>query len=132
MPRTPTGLMAPPTAFPAPTSARRPAPQPRRHAGWVLAVLVERGGQDLVFTGGYVFGGDDLLHEHADKVVHVVEAVVAKVKGVTAEAGPVGEDDAFGAGARDVDLRADRVGAVTDVDGLGLGNLRGAGEVDVA
>src|SRR5215472_14183626 len=43
------------------------------YAGRVLAVLVERRGQDEVLPRWQVFGGADLLLEHADEVVGIVQ-----------------------------------------------------------
>jgi hypothetical protein len=47
-----------------------------------------------------------------------MEPVVLDVERVPAEPRPVGEQDALGAGCGDVDQRADRIGAVADVDSL--------------
>ena len=47
-----------------------------------------------------------------------MEPVVLDVESVAPEAGPVREEDAFRAGRRDVDERADHERAVLDVDGL--------------
>ena len=81
--------------------------------------------------GRKVFGGDDVLLRHPHEVVDVVQPVVLDVEGVAAERGAVREQDAFGAGRGEVDERADRVGAVPDIDGLRLGDLSSLGEVDV-
>ena len=103
-----------------------------RDAGRVLAVLVEGGRQDQVLAGRHVLGRDDLLLEHADEVVDVVQPVVLDVEGVAAEARAVREEHALRARRRDVDQRADREGAVADVDRLRLGDLGVVREVDVA
>ena len=66
------------------------------------------------------------------KLYDVVEPVVLDVEGVAAERRAVGEQHALGAGRGDVDERTDGEGAVADVDRLGLGDLGGVGEVDVA
>jgi hypothetical protein len=60
-----------------------------------------------------------------------MQAVVLDVEGVPAESRAVREQDALGARRRDVDQRPDPVGAVADVDRLGLGDLRKVGVVDV-
>ena len=78
---------------------------PGRDAGRVLAVLVERGRQDQVRAGRDILGRDDLLLDHPDEVVDVVEPVVLDVEGVAAERRSVGEQDALGARRRDVDER---------------------------
>ena len=78
-----------------------------------------------------VLGRVDLLLEHADEAVDVVQPVVLDVQGVPAEARAVGEQHALRAGGRDVDQRADREGAVAHVDGLLLRDVGGVGEVHV-
>ena len=105
-----------------------PVATPRR----ILAVLVEGGRQDQVLAGGQVLGRDDLLLEHADEAVDVVQPVVLDVQRVPAEPGAVGEQHALRAGRGDVHQRADGVGAVADVHRLGLGDLGDVGVVDVA
>src|SRR5436190_5757540 len=52
-----------------------------RHAGRVLAARVERRRQDLVLTNWQLLDRDDLLLEHADEAVYVMESVVLHVKG---------------------------------------------------
>src|SRR3954447_4684525 len=103
-----------------------------RHAGRILALLLEGGGQDQLLPGRHVLVGDDLLLEAPDEAVDVVQPVVLDVQGVAAEARAVREQDAVGARHVDVDDSADRVGAVAEVDRLGLGYVGDAGVVDVA
>ena len=57
-----------------------------RNAGRVLALLVERGGEDQLFSGRQRLAGDDLLLDPADEAVDVVQAVVLDIDGVCAEA----------------------------------------------
>src|SRR4051794_33369652 len=103
-----------------------------RHAGRILALLLEGGGQDQLLPGRHVLVGDDLLLEAADEAVDVVQPVVLDVEGVAAEPRAVREQNAVGARHVDVDDRADGEGAVAEVDRLGLGHVGDAGVVDVA
>ena len=75
---------------------------------------------------------DDLLLEHADEAVDVVQPVVLDVEAVATEARPLREEHALGAGLGEVDQRADDERPAPDHDGLGLGHLGVVGEVDVA
>ena len=83
-------------------------------------------------AGRQVLGRGDLLLEHADETVHVVQPVLLDVQGVPAEAGSVREQHALRARRRDVDQRPDGEGTVAHVDRLLLRHVGGAGEVDVA
>jgi hypothetical protein len=49
-----------------------------------------------------------------------MQPAVFDAEGMTAELGAVREEDAAGAGQGNVDLGADGLGAVSDVDGLGF------------
>ena len=91
---------------------------PVGHARWLLALLLERRGEDEVFPGRNVLGGHDPLLGASDEVVDVVEPVVLGVERVAAEAGAVSEEDAFGAWSGDVHDRADCVGAVPNTHRL--------------
>src|SRR4051795_10787753 len=105
---------------------------PDRHAGRVLALLVERGGEDQLLSGGQLLVGGDVLLDPADEAVDVVQPVVLDVEGVSAEARAMREQHALCPGLRDVYYRRDREGAVAEVHRLRLGYFRHAGEVDVA
>ena len=72
------------------------------------------------------------LLDDADEAVDVDEPVVLDVQGVAAEPAAVREQHAFGAALRQVDLGADRVRPVADVDRNRLGDLGATGAVDVA
>src|SRR6202042_224260 len=103
-----------------------------RNAGRIFPVLLEGRRQHLTARDRYVDAGDDLLLEHPAEVVDVVQAGVLDVQGVAAEPRSVREQDPRSPGVRNVDEGPDGVGTVTDVDGLGLGYLGGAGVIDVA
>src|SRR3954447_27000525 len=62
-----------------------------RHAGRVLPLLLERGGEDQLLPGRQLPVGDDLLLDAADEAVDVVQAVVLDVEGMAAEARAVRE-----------------------------------------
>src|SRR4051795_6161069 len=103
-----------------------------RHAGRILARLLERGGQDQLLPGRQLLVGDDLLLDPADEAVDVVQAVVLDVEGVPSEARAVREQHALRPRLRDVHHRGDREGAVAEVHRLRLGHIGDAGVVDVA
>src|SRR3954451_13835753 len=98
-----------------------------RHAGRILARLLERGGEDQLLPGRQLVVGDDLLLDPADEAVDVVQAVVLDVEGVSAEARAVREEHARGPGFRDVDHCGDRERTVAEVHRLRLGHFVNAG-----
>src|SRR4051812_40365405 len=55
-------------------------------AGRVLAGLVERGREDQLLAGRQLLVGDDLLLDHADEAVDVVQPVLLDVQRVASEA----------------------------------------------
>src|SRR3954453_4515536 len=87
-------------------------------AGWILAGLLERRGEDQVVAGWDVLITHDLLGEAAHKVVDVVQAVVLDVERVPAEASTLGEQHSFCVRRGQVDQGSDREGAVAHVDRL--------------
>src|SRR4051794_12250049 len=102
-----------------------------RHAGRILSVLLEGGGEDQVLAGREVTVGDDPLFDAADEVVDVVQAVVLDVQGVAAEARAVREQRTLRAGGGGVDDRRHRGGAGAGVWPPGLGHVGDPGVVDV-
>src|SRR5271165_3413697 len=65
------------------------------HAWRILAVLLERGRQDEVLPRGNVLGAVDLLLEHTDEVIDIVQPAVPDVESMAAEPRPVREQDSF-------------------------------------
>src|SRR4051794_5784157 len=57
--------------------------RPDRHARRVLALLVERGGEDQLLSGRQLLVGGDLLLDPADEAVDVVQAVVLRGGGAS-------------------------------------------------
>ena len=77
--------------------------RPGSYAGRVLAGLFECGGQDEVGPGREVDGRSNLLLEHADEAVDVVQPVVLDVEAVPTEPGTLRAQDTLGAGTWDID-----------------------------
>ena len=100
--------------------------------GDAFAVLDELGRQEQVVADRQILGRVDLLLEHADEVVDVVQPVVLDIQRVAAEVRAVREQHPARARRRDVDPHSDDVVAIADIDRLCLRDLGDAGEVAVA
>ena len=99
--------------------------------GWHGVAVALEGGRDDHVARGQQFGGLDDLLDVSDEVIYVLELAVLDVEGVAAEPGPVREQDTLGILGVEGDLDRDGVGAVTDARRDRLGDLSGAGVIDV-
>ena len=97
----------------------------------LAGALAEELHPEGVRTRRELLGRERLLRRDAEEVVHVVELVVHEEQRVPAEAGPVREQDSFGALVED-GVGDDLVGPAADVDRHALGDGGRTGVVHVA